>query len=352
MVQNFIAGKGLIVGENLKSFRPPFYPFLLSIFTLLKINLTGIRIIQTLISTFTIYLIYNIGKETFNKKIGLWSGWISAFYPYFIFYNGFILTETFFIFFTVLSIFFLIKIVERNGKKSFLTGIFMGISGLTRPIFQLYFPVSLIHIFFLKENFVKKIKKIFFITIGFCLTLSPWILRNYRIFHGFIPGTTMGGWVFWEGNNPYSEGGPCSHFPEGILEVDEITRDKILYRMTFDVIRKNPERFLWLIQNKFRRFWNIIPNAPEFERKILYRFISVFSFGIMMPFFIIGFFISLKNKKAQFFHSLIILFTVFHIIFLASIRYRVPIEPFYIILSTYGFSYIILMVKNLFIQRG
>ncbi|HOL22878.1 MAG TPA: hypothetical protein PLQ41_08530, partial [bacterium] len=92
-------------------------------------------------------------------------------------------------------------------------------------------------------------------------------------------------------------------------------------------------------QNKFKRFWNVIPNASEFTKPI-YRIVSVFSFGIMLPFFILGFFITLKNKKMWFIHSLIILFTVFHIIFLSSIRYRVPIEPFYIIIAVYGFFWL------------
>ncbi|MCM8786158.1 MAG: glycosyltransferase family 39 protein [Candidatus Omnitrophica bacterium] len=337
MVQNFLSGKGLIVGENLKSFRPPLYPLVISVLILFKFNLIGIRVFQSFISTLTVYFIYLIGKKTFGEKTGIVSAFISSFYPFFIFYNGFLLTETLFVFFTVLSIFYLIMTTERNGKVSFFSGIFLGLSGLTRPILQLYLPVSILHILSFKENLKIRFRKIILLVIGFCLTLSPWIIRNYKIFHKFIPGTTMGGWVFWEGNNPYSEGGPCSYFPKGILEIEEIERDKLLYRMTFEFIKKNPERFMWLLLNKFKRFWNIVPNAPEYKRKYFYRIVSIFSFGILLPFFIIGFFISLKNKKAQFLHSLIILFTIFHMIFLSSIRYRLPIEPFYLIFSIYAF---------------
>ncbi|MCM8818097.1 MAG: glycosyltransferase family 39 protein [Candidatus Omnitrophica bacterium] len=341
MAENFLLGKGLIVSENFKSFRPPLYPLILSMLIILKFNILSIRILQSLISTFTIYLIYLTGKEIFNRKTGAFSACISAVYPFFVFYNGFLLTETLFVFLVVLSIFYLIKMVDSNGKISFKSGVIMAISGLTRPTFQLYFPVSILHILFFKDKLKTKLKKILVISTGFVLSLSPWIIRNYKIFHKFIPGTTMGGWVFWEGNNPYSEGGPCSYFPENIHLIEETARDKILYKMAFKVIKENPDRFFHLLKNKFKRFWNIVPNAPEFEKKIFYRFISVFSFGIMIPFFIIGFFISLKNKKAQFFHSLIILFTIFHIIFLASIRYRLPIEPFYIILSVYGLFFVI-----------
>lgn len=337
MVQNFLSGKGLIVAENLKSFRPPLYPLFLSILTILKLNLTGIRIFQSIISTMTVFIIYIIGKETFGEKEGIISAGISAFYPFFIFYNGFLLTESLFIFLTVLCVMYLIRVYEKNGVVSLKAGISMGLGGLTRPTLQIYLPFAIFHILFFKEKLNLKLKKIIFLIVGFCLVLSPWIIRNYKIFHKFIPGTTMGGWVFWEGNNPYSDGGPCSYFPENILQIEETTRDKLLYRLTLKVIKENPERFKYLLKNKFKRFWNIVPNAPEFERKFLYRLISVLTFGVMMPFFMIGFFISLKNRKAQYFHTLIIFFTIFHMVFLASIRYRIAIEPFYILFATYGF---------------
>jgi 4-amino-4-deoxy-L-arabinose transferase-like glycosyltransferase len=344
MVENFLSGKGLIVSENLKAFRPPLYPLILSLLYFLKFNLLGIRIFQTIISSLTVIFIYLLGKEIFDEKTGFFSSLISIFYPFFIFYTGFLLTETLFVFLIVLTFFYLVKIVEKNGNLSLKAGIIMGLAGLTRPNIQLFFLISIFHILFLKDKW----KKILLFSAGFCVVLMPWIIRNYKIFHKLIPGTTMGGWVFWEGNNLYSEGGPCSYFPRGILEIEETQRDKILYNMTFKVIKENPKRFLFLMKNKFKRFWNIVPNAPEFERKILYRFISVFSFGILMPFFIIGFFISFKNKKAHFFHSLIIFFTISHMVFLASIRYRLPIEPFYIILSVSGLFNFIFFVKQSF----
>jgi len=70
-----------------------------------------------------------------------------------------------------------------------------------------------------------------FILLFFVLTLSPWIIRNYRVFGKFIPGTTMGGRVFWEGNNPYSEGGPCRYFPEEIEKMPEAERDSMLWNL-------------------------------------------------------------------------------------------------------------------------
>lgn len=334
MVENFLSGKGLIIGENLKSFRPPLYPLFLSLLYSLHFNLFFIRITQTLISSITVIFIYLLGKKVFNKKIGIISGLISSFYPFFIFYTGFLLTETLFIFLTVLSIYFLVGAFENEKNiLSIKTGITMGLAGLCRPAIELFFPLSIILILSDRAKSIKiRWKKVILISIFFTLTLSPWVIRNYKIFGKFIPGTTMGGWVFWEGNNPESIGGPCHYFPKNILQMEEIKRDKFLYRKTIEVIKDNPGRFLWLLKNKFIRFWNVVPNASQFQ-KPLYRLLSIFSFGVLLPFFILGFLTTFKNKKAIPMHLLIIFFTLFHMVFLASIRYRVAIEPFYIIFA-------------------
>ncbi|HNS32646.1 MAG TPA: glycosyltransferase family 39 protein [bacterium] len=343
MIENFFSGRGLIAGEHIKGFRPPLYPLVASVFYYMKLNLAGIRIFQAVISALTVPVIYLSGKKVFSRKAGMMAGILSVFYPFFIFYNGFLLTETLFIFLVTVSVYLLISL-DNSAWKSIRAGIAMGLTGLCRPTMQAYLPLALLLIAFLKEPLLFRAKKIFLILFFFSLMLSPWIIRNYLVFHRFIPGTTMGGYVFWEGNNPESDGGPCHNFPENIMSVEETERDKLFYKMTFEVIRENPRRFLWLLQNKFKRFWNVIPNASDFT-KPLYRITSVMSFGIMLPFFVLGFFASLKNRKAWFMHILIIFFTVFHMVFLASIRYRVAIEPFYIIFAVYGFLWLLNLCK-------
>lgn len=338
MIDNFLSGRGLIPGEHIKGFRPPLYPLVSSLFYYLKLNLAGIRIFQVVLSALTVPLIYLTGKKVFSIKTGLIAAVISVFYPFFIFYNGFLLTETLFIFLVVLS-FWMLANLGGSWKYPVRAGIILGLAGLCRPTIQAFLPFIVLLMAGFRESFQIKIKNIFLMLFFFSVTMSPWIARNYVVFNKFIPGTTMGGYVFWEGNNPMSAGGPCHYFPENIMQVEEIERDKVFYNMTIEAIKENPQRFAWLLKNKFKRFWNVVPNASEFT-KLFYRIVSVMSFGIMMPFFLLGFFLALKNKKAQFMHLLIFFFTVFHMVFLASIRYRITIEPFYIMFAAYGFLWL------------
>ncbi len=56
------------------------------------------RVLQTiLVGGLQTYIIYRIGEKTFSKNIGLIASAISAFYIYFIYYSGALMTEPFYI---------------------------------------------------------------------------------------------------------------------------------------------------------------------------------------------------------------------------------------------------------------
>ncbi|MCM8822292.1 MAG: glycosyltransferase family 39 protein [Candidatus Omnitrophica bacterium] len=348
MVDNFMSGRGLMVAETLKAYRPPLYPLFIAMLVKAGAGITGIRIVQSIISALCCVVIFFLSRKIFNEKLAIMASLISSVYPFFIFYSGFLLTETLFIILVLLSVYAFVKLIEP--EVSFYYGIFAGamsgIAGLCRPTMELFFPFFLLFVLCSKSELLRtRLKKVFFAFTGFVLILTPWIIRNYIVIGKFVPGTTMGGAVFWEGNNPYSEGGPCRYFPEGVWQIDEAQRDGVFYRLTFEYIKKDPRRFIHILGKKFLRFWNVVPNAVEYSGN-LYRFISVTSFGLLLPFFALGILVVPYNAGNVFLIGIIILFTLFHMLFLASIRYRVAIEPFVIILACYGFLWLVKQLKG------
>ncbi len=348
MVSNFISGKGLIVSETLKAYRPPAYPLFIAILVRLGIRITGIRVIQAAISSATSILIYLLGRKIFSEKVSFLAAIVWCIYPFSIFYSGFLLTETLFVFLVVISIFSFLKIFESGipPRYGIVPGFMTGLAGLCRPTMELFFPFALVPVFFTAGSYRVRLLKVLFIAAGFVLALSPWIIRNFVVFGRFIPGTTMGGAVFWEGNNPYSDGGPCRYFPEGLWQVEETRRDGIFYKLTIDCIKQDPERFIHLMVWKFFRFWNVVPNASEYSG-FLYRLISVLSFGMLLPFFVMGLFTPPLNQKKLFLMSIIVFFTIFHMVFLASIRYRFAIEPLIILFSCQGLFWLYERIRGI-----
>ena len=335
MAVNFLAGLGLNYGGFFQAFRPPLFPLLAAFVHGLGGGLVAVRILNVLLSTLTLYFIYFLGKELFGERVGLGAAGISAVWPFFIFYNGFYLTEPLYLLLTVAFTFYLVcSIKEPSPSNLFLSGLLLGLNLLCRPTLLFLSPFLLL-LFVLAQ---RKIKPVFYIGLFCLLTLSPWIVRNYRILNAFVPGTTMGGRVFYEGNNPYSVGGPCQVFPEDTEKLPEIERDRTYYRLTLQLIWENPARFRWLLMNKFKRLWSLVPNAAGFQAP-LYRNISLLAMAPTLPFFIFGFFLSFRFWRTTAFLAIqIIYITIFHMVVLASIRYRLPIEPFYLILAVFGFN--------------
>ncbi|MGC9065859.1 MAG: ArnT family glycosyltransferase, partial [Candidatus Ratteibacteria bacterium] len=295
----------------------------------------------------TVYLIFSLGKKIYNERTATLAAGISSIYPFFIFYTGFLLTETLFIFLVAWCVLSFIKLIEKNVPAFYglVSGIVCGLAGLCRPTMELFFPFCVLFVLRSNQEMKIKLKKMILAMTGFILVLSMWIIRNYIVLGKFIPGTTMGGAVFWEGNNPYSQGGPCRYFPEGVWQIEETKRDAVFYILTFDCIRKDPHRFISLLWKKFIRFWNVVPNASEYSRTI-YNVISVLSFGLLIPFFVLGMFAPVRNCKTGFLIGIIVFFTIFHMIFLASIHYRIAIEPFVILFASAGFLWLMDSIKG------
>lgn len=47
-----------------------------------------------------------------------------------------------------------------------------------------------------------------FVLVALGIGMTPWWLRNYRVFGSVVPFSTMGGYTLYESNNPNSDGGP------------------------------------------------------------------------------------------------------------------------------------------------
>jgi len=173
----------------------------------------------------------------------------------------------------ILWVMLILLLVRRGG---FLLGICCGLLALTRPQFILL-PFALAGVGWLWKWHSKQ--AVGWLLAGFVLTLSPWIIRNYRVFHAFIPTTGHSGYVLLVNNNPANHRGvwmPLSKIAltpeqrevfrslkvESLLEEgDEDLKDmqwtpavdKAAFRMATDNIRRDPLHFLELC---WKRLWN------------------------------------------------------------------------------------------------
>ena len=172
--------------------------FLYSIFG--NNNVDAVLIYSLIISTFTILVFYLISRNLFNIPIALITASIAALNPIFVLQSSTTKTETAFLFFLMLSLFFFLKAFNNKSLVYYiLFGSLLGFASSIRPVAFLYIFAL---IFFL--TIFKQFQKGFLISlVAFVIVLSPWVIRNYIVFHSFIPMTNLSGIVFYQGNNKY-----------------------------------------------------------------------------------------------------------------------------------------------------
>lgn len=102
--------------------------------------------------------------------------------------------------------------------------------------------------------------------------------------------------------------------------------------------REHPGRVLQLAGVKFVRMWNIWPNEPSFS-KLPIRILIFTTFVPVMVFVLFGF-VKTFGKGFEYFLCVLpaVYFTLLHVIFVSSLRYRIPPMLLLSILAAYGFA--------------
>ena len=318
-------------------------------------SLVGAKIAMAIVSTFTIYLIakltFLIGRDT---RAALISAGIASIYPFFIFYSSLLLSETIFIFFFVL---FVYTIIDHDSSIGGRSGVTAGLTHLTKPTLFYCFPV----IWFWQYVVLGvRGKTIWISVLVFSLIVFSWGLRNYHVFGEFVFTTSGSGQVLWEGNNPWNKTGGVSgtfqnpdaylqSLPEGL---DELPQDRWKKSKAIDHIVDNPILFASLGVKKFFRFWSLWPNSKEYS-SLRYKLMSLLSFGVVLSGTLVGvFWLREHNRVLSLLYLLIIYFTAIHMVTIGSIRYRLPVEPFLIVITSLVLAKVIRRIPRAKEQKG
>lgn len=282
-----------------------------------------IRLTQAALCVYQVKLIHDLALTIYGKDAAKVAAWISAVYPFFLFYQGLLLSECMF---TVLLV-WAVLLFYRNKSNIWLFSLLTYI----KPTL-LMFPV------FAAPN----LKSIIIRLSVFALIMSPWVLRNQIVLGSPVLFTTGSADNLYIGNNPKSTGG-IDYYKDADINIinqfnslPELQRQKAYSDAAWNYIRNNPIAFAHRAWIKFLRFWNVIPNASEYGG--IYKWISGLTFG---PILLLALWSTIKHRNWKTMlpiYCLIGYMTALHCIVIASLRYRFPIEPFLIIMASGVFS--------------
>lgn len=175
----------------------------------------------------------------------------------------------------------------------------------------------------------------------YCAFRSPWWIRNAARFGTFVPFSTGSALNLYVGNNPHNARAGIDWSSDVEPEIfariqampDELARQRAFNERAMSYIKAEPGAFLRATLKKFLRFWNIVSNAAEFSSRF-YALVSALSFG---PVLLLAIMCALRRWRLWRLLAPICLivgyFTLLHVVTIASLRYRLPLEPLLIVMA-------------------
>ena len=357
IAQNMVEGRGFTI-EPLStklSIRPPLYPLFLTGVYAAGGGVREARVLQAFMGAALVLLVYSTACWMFSRSTALLAAAASAVYPLFIYFTGALLTETLFLVMMAACAYSIIRLalrpaVQESRARMVLAGlapgILWGLASLTRP-------VAIVAVLFAWGWAVavagagrrRLLHAVPVMVLACAAVVAPWTVRNYAVHGCFVPVTTQAGWVLYESANPLATGGtweereiPIAHELVGLSEIEW---SRHLRRRAMEFIRENPGKMAWLAVQKQARFWNPVPNAKELrtKRNIV---IGLLSSGVMLVCALVGTVcVVRRGAPGVLLLGPVIYYTLVHCVFLGSIRYRLPVEPFLIILAAHGMMVVV-----------
>lgn len=345
------------------------YPlFLAATFVTFGKSFLIVRIIQAFLGAITCLLLYWLGKEIFGRKHGMVAAVILAFDPFHIYRTGSILTEVLFIFLLTASLLYLYKGINSKRIYSFILGnVFLIIAGLCRAAAFGMYPFILLWLLLnLWRDRLKMAKYAACVLIFSFLVIFLWhfILPEFypsqQVEVGnikckqeaniFNKAVVFPANLFVSMSSSSHLGITHSEYHDWRVKLYDSIKDspgcearRKVADEFFVFLRKNPIMILKIIYERFINFWRIYPHSQDPGKPLTefggakYKVISLLSYGLILPFFILGLFVLAKAWKKMFLlYSFIFLFTCIHVIHCSQIRYRLQIIPGFIIFASFG----------------
>lgn len=345
------------------AWQPPVYPYLIaSVFMLFgtysRASALVLLSLQALISALTCLPVYFAAEKTFGDRVAVVSGWAWALFPLAIYWQAERIWPTWLaaLLFTVLLLMTL-HFERPVGLSAWIGyGLLWGFTALTDPVVLTVLPIMLgwigFRLYRLRERwFVPPVVA----SIAIIFSVSPWFIRNYEVFHRFIPFRDSIGLELRAGNNgdtsywasyalssarsqkigPWHNEAEWQRFKQiGEIAYMEENKEKALA-----FIRSNPHFFAVVTLRRivfiWTHFWSFSPYylAQEPDDPINVVFSPLFTLLTL-----IGLWRAFRvDKPVAALYALVLVFfpTVFYFTH-GEVYYRRQIDPLMLVLAVYG----------------
>ena len=336
LAHNLIAGNGYVASSNwfgheLRAWRAPLYPvFLAAIYTTIDDSHAAVRLVQAFLGAATVALIYLLTWRLEPAAAAI-AGWLAAFYEPLVASTNEVMTE---VLFTALLVAGVAASLEARQRPGWLwpaaAGLLLGLTALTRPVGLLAVP-AIIAVAAWEDLRAQRAWRRWLpfagvLTAGVVVTMLPWTARNASVLGAFIPVSTHGGFIVARSN---------ADTPDWLLPngwridrqtfddfPDEVERDRRWMSQGMGWIADHPVDWLRLAAERLLRFCYVF--RPDYNA----------AFVVVIPFLLAGLWQVGAHPGFRHLSAVSALsITVFCLILYGSTRFRLPLEPFFLVFA-------------------
>ena len=374
--------------------------YLAAVYTLVGIHPIVARVIQALIAGFLMpWLAYRITRKIFRtqphqtqRRFGeeqlalLAAAWV-ALYGYFIYYAGTLMTETFFILCILWSLDCALRIFDQPlavpAHQWIELGIATGSVILLRQLFLVFLPFLFLWLIWSRIRRHQELQRgrvmrllagLIISAIVVALLIAPFTVYNYQRFNRFVLLNTNAGYALFWSNHPIHERWFIPLFtpdmpsyqdliPAELRHLNEADLESALMSQGIEFVVQDPVRFVQLSISRIPAYFIFWPLK---ESGILSNIVRVGSFGLSLPFMVLGIVLWIMGMRKLRTHDedwkrviapgvllllFVFIYTGIHLVSWAGIRYRLPVDAVGLIFAAKGLETVLRRGAQIFQNR-
>ncbi len=355
----------IAAGEEYSVYEPPRYvertpgfPLLLAVsIKLFGKSVFAASLLMAFVGTGCCWLTWLLANKLFDDRTANWAMLSVAVSPLQIGSNVQILSETWFTFGLLICLIALARLIGQLPTAScariaFANGILTGLTVLIRPGWILWAGLSsLLVLLFGNMKISKRVFSGALIGLGCFVALLPWAWRNHEVTGHWIFTSLWSGPSLYDGLHEGATGASDMQFFEDdnlFAKMSEFEVNERYKKLALDFAMTHPGRTVQLAFIKAGRYLSPSLNATGFSGGVFSLFCTVwyFAFAVLISFGIWE--LRQKVSIVALLASPFLQFLLVHMVFVGSIRYRLPVEFPLSILAAHGF----VLLRQRLNQRG
>jgi 4-amino-4-deoxy-L-arabinose transferase-like glycosyltransferase len=348
--ESLLAGNGF--GDTYA--RQPLYPvFLAAILALFPGALIAAQLADAVLGVLVVFLTYHLGRRIWNARVGLSAAGLVAVHPYLVVLSAFLYAELLFIALLLTSLWLILHV--SDGKRAFLAGVVGGGAVLAKAsgIALLIAGLLWLACFGPARRSRRAAWAVMFAAGGF-LALAPWVVRNYLHFHdlsllesrkeihlAYTPESSFPFHLNVEHRRAVSNGADAGLKQHGrrSLSVGHVVKQLGRFWALW------PERLATAKREVREKAAQkdarvVVENHPAEKTSRFHLLLAV----LLVPFYglaLVGLWRSRERpRESSLLLFVILAFTFGRALFMAKLRYRLPIEPAVALYAAAGLSWL------------